>query len=434
MTDRPLEDLAERRERERQAADKSYNDALTCVDRAISPPPTLPPPPRAYDDKQMATLNRQWNILPDGAPPLDRSLKGRLRTFVWRLVGPALERQNQFNSALVDHVNRNVAAHGETERAMAAHVDAVRQEFAALARFQSLLVQYLQTITAYVDTRDRASGGVDVRERVSLVEQRMVALTRAVESKGVPASATVSGSGAPFTGDLDSQIYVGFEDRFRGSQRDIGSRAESYLPILAGATDVLDVGCGRGELLDRLRERGIRARGIDVNAAMVDVCRARGLDVEQADAVGYLDRQPDGSIGALIAIQVVEHFDPVYLLRFLETAYRSMRPDAPLVLETLNPACWMAFFEAYIRDLTHQRPLHPDTLKYLVEATGFTSVNVEFRAPVRDTDRLDRVAGSAASAAANPELSAVIAALNAHADKLNARLFSSLDYAIVARR
>src|SRR6185437_15171114 len=102
--------------------------------------------------------------------------------------------------------------------------------------------------------------------------------------------------------------------------------------------------------------------------------RAEGLDVEQGDALSFLGKQSDASVGALAAIQVVEHFEPAYLARFLETAYHKLRPGAPLILETINPACWMAFFETYIRDLTHQRPLHPDTLKFLVESSGFTSV------------------------------------------------------------
>ena len=73
-----------------------------------------------------------------------------------------------------------------------------------------------------------------------------------------------------------------------------------------------------------------------------------------------------------------------------------MKPGAPLVLETINPACWMAFFETYIRDLTHQRPLHPDTLRYLVEASGFSSVDVRFRQPVSAGDRLETVDPGAA--------------------------------------
>jgi O-antigen chain-terminating methyltransferase len=161
---------------------------------------------------------------------------------------------------------------------------------------------------------------------------------------------------------------------------------------------------------------------------MVELCRSRGLSVELGDALGYLSRQPDSGIGGLVAIQVVEHFEPAYLNRFLETAFHKMRSGAPIILETINPACWMAFFETYIRDLTHQRPLHPETLRYLVEAAGFSSVDVQFRRPVSGADRLERVS------APDPQLAGLAAAINDHADKLNARLFSSMDYVVVARR
>ena len=186
--------------------------------------------------------------------------------------------------------------------------------------------------------------------------------------------------------------YVGFEDRFRGTQDDIRTRVDDYLPILSACANVVDVGCGRGEMLDALRARGVAARGVDANHSMVELCRARGLDVEESDAVSFLARQPAASVGGLVAIQVVEHFTPAYLLRFLGAAYAALAPGAPLILETINPSCWMAFFETYIRDLTHERPLHPDTLKYLVQASGFSQVDVQFRRPVRDADRLDRVA------------------------------------------
>ena len=118
--------------------------------------------------------------------------------------------------------------------------------------------------------------------------------------------------------------------------------------------------------------------------------------------MGYLRGSRTGSIGGLMAIQVVEHFEPAYLARFLETAYQKMRPGAPLVLETINPACWMAFFETYIRDLTHQRPLHPETLRYLVQASGFQNVDVQFRQPVGEGDKLDRVRLAVVAGAGGP--------------------------------
>jgi O-antigen chain-terminating methyltransferase len=435
LSEQRLEDLGERLERERLAADRLYNDALTAVDRAIQTGATLPAAPRPYDPSRLPDLNASWDPLPAGPPVIDRSLKGRLRAFIWRLIGPPLETQKRFNAALVDHLNRNVDAEQQVGPALEAALQAIGREFDALVRFESLLVQYLQTITVYVDSKDRSVGGLELRQRLALAEQRILGLKRDIEARtaSTPQAHDVPATGRKpeaFSGSVDSPTYVEFEHRFRGTERDVRSRVEEYLPLLTSTADIVDIGCGRGELLDVLKERGISARGVDVNQAMVALCRSRGLDVEQGDAVGYLQKQSDGRIGGLVAIQVVEHFEPSYLLRFLETAFHKMRPGAPLILETINPACWMAFFETYIRDLTHQRPLHPETLRYLVQAGGFSNVDVQFRRPVEAGDRLQRVvADSHAQAAA-----ALAAAINDHADKLNARLFSSMDYVVVARR
>lgn len=435
MAEQPLADLFVRLERERQDADRLYNDALTAVDRALQQSPRVPDLLRLCDDGQVAPLNRTWDILADGVPPVGRSPKGRLRGFIWRLVGPPLEAQKRFNAALVDHVNRTVATQRDGEQALVALMGVVRREFEALVRFESLLVRFLQTITLYVDTKDRSVGAAELRERLALAEQRILALKREVEGTLASSPRHVSSAGpAPtdaFSGHFDSLTYVGFEDRFRGSQDEIRGRLADYVPILASASDVVDIGCGRGELLDLLAGRGVSARGVDTNRAMVELCRSRGLDVEHSDALSFLERQRDGSLGGLVAVQVVEHMEPAYLLRFIETAYLKMRAGAPLILETINPACWMAFFECYLRDLTHQRPLHPDTLRYLVQACGFAQVDVHYREPVREVDRLERVP---VASGATTELARVVSAINAHADKLNARLFSSMDYAVVARR
>jgi SAM-dependent methyltransferase len=434
----PLEGLLARLERERLEADRLYNHALTLVDRAVRDAPSLPDPPRRYDDGRVTPINLAWQILADGPPPIDRSLKGRLRGLIWRLVGPPLEAQQRFNAELVDHINRNVAAHQEADQATAALLDVARREFEALARFESLLVQYLQTITLYVDTKDRHAGASELRERLELAEQRILALKRELEGTKTAAAEPALGpsTAGAFSANVDSLTYVGFEDRFRGSRDEIRARVEDYLPILASASDVLDVGCGRGELLDLLRQHGVTARGVDANDAMVQLCRARGLDVERDDALRFLARQKDGSLGGLVAVQVVEHFEPAYLLRFLETAHHALRPGAPFVLETINPACWMAFFECYIRDITHRQALHPDTLRYLVQTSGFTNVDVHYRAPVCEADRLARIlpAETAGETAEDPRHAELAAAVNALADKLNKRLFSSMDYAVIARR
>ncbi len=223
-----------------------------------------------------------------------------------------------------------------------------------------------------------------------------------------------------------SSAYVGFEDQFRGSPEAIRARLLEYIPLFAGATDVLDVGCGRGEFLQLLKEHGIGARGIDLNEAMVDVCRDQGLDATVADVLSYLRGLPDGSLGGLFAAQVVEHLQPGYLTQVLDAAFDKLRPGAPIVLETINPACWFAFFESYVRDITHVRPLHPDTLKFLLIATGFQQIEIQYRAPYPEHEKLQRVGA--------PALGDTADTLNANVDKLNSLLFTYLDYAAVGRR
>ncbi len=194
---------------------------------------------------------------------------------------------------------------------------------------------------------------------------------------------------------------------------------------------MLDVGCGRGEFLELLAGAGVTARGIDSNHEMAEQCRARGLDVVEADAVGYLAGLPDGALGGLFAAQVVEHLPADYLLRFLELAFHKVRPGGRVVLETLNPACWVAFFESYIRDITHKWPLHPETLKYLMLASGFTRAEIEYRSPVPLQDRLQTIAAPPGGDAAMADL---IEAFNANAAKLNSRIFTNLDYAVIGAR
>ncbi|HYN08247.1 MAG TPA: methionine biosynthesis protein MetW [Vicinamibacterales bacterium] len=478
-----LEQLLSRLEREREQADAHYNDALTALDRAVQGRPAMPDPPPPYDDSKVTAINEAWNILPSGPPAVDGSLKGRLRGFIWRLVGPSLDTQKQFNAALVDHLNRNVAAHREAQKAITTAIEIIRQQAEGVAQFEGHLVRYLQTITLYVDTKDRAVGAdaqvvnaglsaitqdwlkrweslgakeqrfkeqvdsiADIRATASLAQQTAISLKRDVEAHlakqagqdppgpqgPVPGP---SGSSGP-TPDLGSFTYVAFEDQFRGSPEEIRRQLGDYMPIFAGCRDVVDLGCGRGELLDLFREHGIDARGVDTNAAMVQACQARGLRADQGDALGYLSGLPDASLGGVIAIQVVEHLEPGYLLRLIETAFHKLRLGAPLVFETINPACWVAFFESYIRDITHRWPLHPDTLRYLVQASGFSSVDVQFRSAVPYSDRLEKVTLPAAppGTAQDHALTDLVEALNAHAEKLNARLFTYMDYAVVARR
>jgi O-antigen chain-terminating methyltransferase len=327
------------------------------------------------------------------------------------------------------------------------------------------LMMFLQQITAFVETKDRelaATVGAridqverdaqslgELRTHVGVLQRAMEMLKRSAigqpAAAGRPQSATRNPQPA-FTSpqppapspQSDDYKYVGFEDQFRGTDAAVEERLQAYVPIFAGQSDVLDVGCGRGEFLAALKTAGIPARGIDANAGMTAVAQGRGLDASHADALAFIGSLPDNSLGGIIAVQVVEHLDPAYLMRLLDAMARALRRGAPIVIETINPACWLAFFSSYIRDFTHVRPVHPETLQYLLRASGFERVETRYSAPVPDQIRMKTIDLPADVLASADPMAIALArsahAANANAVILNNLLFSYLDYAAIGYR
>jgi O-antigen chain-terminating methyltransferase len=334
------------------------------------------------------------------------------------------------------------------------------------ARLATALLVFLQQITGFVDTKDRevaatASARVDalepaiesigeLRAQMAMLQRGVQMLQRTVTSHpNVPQDFSPARTGvappnvaqdfSPARTDASQDLkYLGFEDQFRGSADTIAERQRAYLPLFAGASDVVDVGCGRGEFLAALGAAGITARGVDANREMAAVARERGLDVTDGDALSFLAALPDASLGGLMAAQVVEHLEPAYLLRLLDTAFEKLRPGAPVIIETINAACWLAFFSSYIRDFTHVRPIHPETLQYLLRASGFTRVTLQYSAPVPDDVRM-KPANLPAEVlnAADPSsraLQEIAHTVNRNAAILNNLMFTHLDYAAIGYR
>jgi SAM-dependent methyltransferase len=245
----------------------------------------------------------------------------------------------------------------------------------------------------------------ELEERLTRVERRGGA--------GAAAAPPVTVAAQPAAAALPD--YFAFESRMRGSVEAIRERQRRYVEDFRAAGPVLDIGCGRGELLSLLRETGVEARGIDADADMVAYARGEGLDVEQADLVEYLERLEDGSLGGIFMGQVVEHLPPGVLVRSLELAARKLRPGGLLVAETINPLSPLAL-RHYFADLTHAQPLVPETLELLARQSGFAETDV-------------RYLNEPAERLTEPE-DPVIAA---NVRRLNELLFAPLDYALIAR-
>ena len=177
-------------------------------------------------------------------------------------------------------------------------------------------------------------------------------------------------------------LYASFDEHFRGSEEEIKDRLKVYLPIVMNsgngksATPILDLGSGRGEWLELLKEKSLTATGVDSNRVLVEQCRERGLEVFEADLLNYLRKLPDASLGGLTGFHIVEHLTIEVLVKLIDEAMRVLRPGGVVIFETPNPQNVLVGSCNFYFDPTHRNPLPYQVLKFLVEARGFVVVKV----------------------------------------------------------
>jgi O-antigen chain-terminating methyltransferase len=221
--------------------------------------------------------------------------------------------------------------------------------------------------------------------------------------------------------------YFGFEDRFRGSEEDIKERQRVYVEYFTGLDQVLDIGCGRGEFLELLREAGIKAKGVDLDLDMVLYCQEKGLDVVREEACMYLDSLPDESLGGVFAAQVIEHLEPSQINDLVKLCQRKLQAGGALIFETPNPTCLTVFARSFYMDFSHIKPIHPEAMKFLFESAGFQEILVKFSSPVEAYMRMPYLLGVGADAKMAEEF-------NRGIERLNELLYGFQDYAVIGRK
>ena len=381
---------------------------------------------------------------PDTEPPGTQSkpvahLRGAVRhaarRVARRVAKPALDRATAPGRQALERVAqldrsvaaiRDDAADWDRERtdlhSAVVNMELLKGEVRAL---QEVLESLGRAIAPAFGLSSAAAALAELRERVTSCERRL----RYLEQSGPVSRPTdASGTEAP---DQPSPTpsstlfdYAGFERRFRGPPAEVlAVLDERYGPLLESHPPVLDIGCGRAELVDRLTARGVSAMGVDTDPSMVADARERGLDVVQADGVSFLRSQPPGTFGSIVATHVLEHLALDSMIELLELSQTRLRPGGVFIAETPNPSSLIVLGNSYILDPTHVRPLHPKLLEFLCEAAGFRHVEVRFFAPASDY-HLELIT--------DPEAPAWTAQLNGSLERLNQVLFGPQDFAIVA--
>jgi 2-polyprenyl-3-methyl-5-hydroxy-6-metoxy-1,4-benzoquinol methylase len=190
-------------------------------------------------------------------------------------------------------------------------------------------------------------------------------------------------------------LYVSFEDQFRGTREDIKSRLRVYLPLIkeaklgADQLPILDVGCGRGEWLELLKEEDLLAQGVDLNRVLVEECHRRGLETIESEAVSYLSNLPQNSVGAVTGFHIIEHLPLDKLVRLLDETVRILKPGGVAIFETPNPENVLVGSHNFYLDPTHRNPLPSATIKFLVEARGLCRVEIINLHPYPESQQLE---------------------------------------------
>jgi 2-polyprenyl-3-methyl-5-hydroxy-6-metoxy-1,4-benzoquinol methylase len=146
---------------------------------------------------------------------------------------------------------------------------------------------------------------------------------------------------------------------------------------LAPPGRILDVGCGSGTLLQRMRIAGWEVEGVDFDEKAIDrAWREYGLRVRHGDL--HAACYPDKSFDAVTMNHLIEHVhDPIALLT---ESRRILRAGGRLVAVTPNIASWgHSRFGRNWRGLEPPRHLHlfsPTTLAETARRAGFARIEV----------------------------------------------------------
>lgn len=226
--------------------------------------------------------------------------------------------------------------------------------------------------------------------------------------------------------ELDFDYYL-FEEYYRGPREEIKRRQSIYLPYFKDADHVLDLGCGRGEFTELMLENKIGVTSVDLHDDMVEYCKDRGFPIVQTDLLEFLKGQDDHSVGGIFLGQVIEHLSPKDLILLVQLSYKKLKPGGWFIAETPNPQCMSVFTQSFYMDITHTKPVHPYTAKFIAESAGFNQAEIHYISPNDEHLQLPKLEIEGAS-------SDSLERFNQTIQHWNNTIFGYQDYFLAARK
>jgi SAM-dependent methyltransferase len=303
---------------------------------------------------------------------IDRFFDRLRRKLVTPMLEPLIERQRNFNLVSLDLL-RDARAHAEAlAQGLRGDLDEIQQELAAAdANVAGDVSKIGAAIPVAVQRNDALFAALD--QKIEALAVRFRDLTNATVEQG-------SGS----VQRREDFLYRRLEDGLRGSDAEVSEALKPYAELAGSHAPLVDIGCGRGELLALCREANVEARGFDTNERSVADLRARGFTATVAGVPGCFDGEADGSIGSVAAIHVVEHLDVPTLVALFRESHRVLRQGGLLMIETPNAESLAMTGSDFWRDPTHLAPRHPAALTLLAREHGFAIEEIRAVHPYPD--------------------------------------------------
>jgi SAM-dependent methyltransferase len=413
--ERLVKELQQRVARERAAG--AYTDDLSAVQLDVLPPAAANA--LVVEGFDLAAPGPRIRFRPElgfSAKPVIGPVITLVKKFILRLLFYVLDDLAQQADAAVRRLETALAAEtaartGETA-ARTGEAAAVEARISAEVAVREGAQRDIRSLA------ERLAATDDRLERLQL-ESRLARLERARRAAPTPTQHQEVAAEAPaHAAAVASLDYETFEARFR-PEESVRERQQAYVELLRGQNRVVDLGCGRGELVALLNREGVSAYGVEIDPDFVELLREKGIEVVTEDAAAHLAGLEAGAVDGIVGSHLIEHLPAMSVARLVSLAAEKLADGGILILETPNPESVVAGSINFHRDLTHIRPIHPDTLAFLCESAGFSNVEIRRLSPVPDDERLP---------------TPVTEPLAEIVGRLNELLYGFQDYAVVARR
>lgn len=397
-----------------------------------------------------------WSFGPAG---IKTFLKRVVRKLLKCLIPPILEKQNRFNahvvrclnalSGLFAHANvqaeeiaslkRELSSYREETEKQAKELSAYREENEKQTKVLQEMMQLIGQKASVQQLNSAEDQLRDLRQKIDNLDRQADASSAATakllmkyrsneditviqEDKDERHEQKKPNTGESVYTILD---YFKFQNYFRGTRSVISEKQKMYLPYFQNsAGPVIDVGCGRGEFLRLMKDNHITAFGVDLYPEYEVEGEINGLDVRQGNGIEFL-KNSDLKFGGIFSAQVIEHISFSELQELCAAAYEKLLPGAYLVLETPNPTCLAVYTATFYVDPTHNKPVHPLLLEYILKEVGFSDIQIVFT----EASRLDVPLPLIESDAIHN-----LQEINNAITRVSNLLYGSVDYAVIARK